>query len=412
LYIVRLKLFNLELRNFENSVQMAAVCKQEQIPKVVEAAVYKLQGLAVKKSGLKIFDYKGKEVNHQLQWGVIAAAAVAGGIFWASQQGALSPDVSGKSSEAEFAGTLETDLSNSPGFFSSFALSPRASGMGGAFSALADDATGFVANPAGLVRTPGRQFAVNYFNLYELYPYLSLGYVDKITRTSGFGVGLIHSGSEDKLSEESVILTGVSKLFESVPFLRSSLSVGINAKMYVLSVSKDPLDTAYYQQFATYGKGFGYGFDFGIQTPLTRKIIFSIVLKDAFSSINNTRFIDSDSGDAVTYGEGVPATLVIGGYYKANVFTNLVLDGEKSLHQDVSDKISMGGETLVFKILKLRAGFSQYFSFDPVIYFTVGGGLYKAFKKNKNVSFDFAYQFAKGNKTFNGTKRFGLNFTF
>jgi len=104
----------------------------------------------------------------------------------------------------------------------------RATAMGGAFVAVADDATGIFWNPAGLAHTEGlkltgmrtRLFAVD--GLSE--DCLAIGYSG--WRSSGFGFGWSRSGVEDVYNEDTFVMGAGRRIFGN------NLALGAAVRIY------------------------------------------------------------------------------------------------------------------------------------------------------------------------------------
>jgi hypothetical protein len=103
----------------------------------------------------------------------------------------------------------------------------RASGMGGAFTAVADDATAIFWNPAGGVFAEGLKLTGMRTSLYSMTEVsedcmaLSYGGWNK----TGFGFGWARSGVEDLYSENTFIMGGGRRLFSDNLALGSALRI-------------------------------------------------------------------------------------------------------------------------------------------------------------------------------------------
>jgi tetratricopeptide (TPR) repeat protein len=87
-----------------------------------------------------------------------------------------------------------------PGEFLRYAVGARASGMGRAFTAVANDASSIFWNPAGLMNLERQEFSSMYTNLFfdSYFTYVSLGIPRKyLGENSAFGIGWVRYGVAD-----------------------------------------------------------------------------------------------------------------------------------------------------------------------------------------------------------------------
>lgn len=142
--------------------------------------------------------------------------------------------------------------------FLKIGVGSRPAGMGGAFSALADDINAIYYNPAGLVSQRGKQASASYIQYFQGVTIGFLGYSQGVCENSAFGVGLNYltvSGIERRATDldtatdtfgandmalyfsyaNSKLLEGISK----------GLSFGANVK-----VIRQTIDTNAAQSFA------------------------------------------------------------------------------------------------------------------------------------------------------------------
>ncbi len=123
------------------------------------------------------------------------------------------------------------------GSFDRVAISPRAIGMSGAFTGLADDVFGIYYNPAGLVQLPKDEIGFAYQNLYglSLVNYYFLGYAKPGIGKGAIGIGWLHMG----LGEEFVIKNfSENTVFLSYGYkLMDSFNLGLSIKFFGASYS-------------------------------------------------------------------------------------------------------------------------------------------------------------------------------
>jgi len=414
LYVMKLKLFGLDSRNFESRIIVASECPKEKLNELTIAGVMRLRGLEPQGLSITLVKYRGKEVNHKLEWGIAGGSAVAAAVIWGMASGALSPS-GDKNADLEVS---EYDLSNPAyerGAFVDLACAARPHGMGGAFIGLSDDANAMAYNPAGMVRADQRNVTAGFMNYrfgYGSYPYFYSGYVNKITRTMSHGQALLTSGSDEFGSTETQVITSFAKLFDEVRENWLPFSIGINLKFLMLTANKATNEVYAWQDNAVEGGGFGASVDIGTQIQLTERITAAILLKDLVGTISYTNTTTGES-----YKEGVPTELVIGGHYRVFNTLNLVMDGNKSLYTDTEDLVRLGLEKWFFNVLAIRLGMSQNFAMDSHRRYHMGAGLNWEFKRLKQrVGVDYSYEYFPMESSeymdLSGAQRFALNYAF
>lgn len=123
------------------------------------------------------------------------------------------------------------------GSFDRVGIAPRAIGMSGAFTGLADDVFGIYYNPAGLVQMPEDEIGFAYQNLYglSLVNYYFLGYAKPGIGRGAIGIGWLHMGLGEEFciknfSENTVLVSYGYKLMDS-------LNLGLSIKFFGASYS-------------------------------------------------------------------------------------------------------------------------------------------------------------------------------
>ena len=122
----------------------------------------------------------------------------------------------------------------------------RPVGMGGAFTAIADDSNAPLYNPAGIVQVQWNEVSAMYSDLFSgltLYSGNSttgndtttlsqsyLSYVSKPSRFGSFGISWANFNSTHLYREDTVMLTYAKYLGDFIPVLDNNWSIGVNAK--------------------------------------------------------------------------------------------------------------------------------------------------------------------------------------
>ncbi|MGC9530503.1 MAG: hypothetical protein ACP5G2_07875 [Candidatus Bipolaricaulaceae bacterium] len=222
----------------------------------------------------------------------------------------------------------------------------KALAMGGAFCALADDATGALWNPAGLTMTSQAWIGGATSSLFAAggfegvgYQYISGGFTFE-----GYAVGLgWANATAGQMYTASLYLGSVGVAIADLG------SVGVNIKYYTETIDEDA---------AT-----GFGFDLGLLFPVTEEFSIGIVAQDV-------------GGTAMGEGQTITPT------YKAGMGLK-ILDGALTMAADVGlagmefalSEIRAGMEFVLIENLAVRAGMVWPDAVFEEYYFTVGAGL-------------------------------------
>jgi len=377
-------------------------------------AAYKALGIEARNMDINIVRYRGREVDHRVEWGVAGGVTVAAALIWAAASGALSP--SGKATLSNVDNYDVNNMAYQHGAFADLMVAARPHGMGGAFVGLSDDANAMAYNPAGMWRAQGRNLTAGYmyYNFGSGYfPYVYSGYVNKVTRTLAHGQALLTSSGGDYGESETQVITSFCKLFDDWSDKARPFALGASVKFLMMNAGPAKGDVYAWQDYAVRGGGFGASLDLGGQIELTERITAGLLLKDIISTIS---YKNTSTGQGYT--EGVPANIVIGGHYRMMNTMNLVLDGNKSLYEDSEDNVRMGLERWLFgNALALRIGMSQNFSMISMRRYHFGAGVEKDFNNRKShVSVDYSYEYFKTDDgeygDMSGSQRFSLGYKF
>ncbi|MEK7814004.1 MAG: PorV/PorQ family protein [Candidatus Desantisbacteria bacterium] len=238
------------------------------------------------------------------------------------------------------------------GEFLTFGLGARASGMGEAFTAVADDSTAVYWNPAGLACQSQKSVTLMHNNLYpDLYNdiyYDGLVYASPVSPKTAFGIGItyLHSGSHDIVN----LNPATQKIDVVGSFQTSDLSItGCYAKGFDNGLSAG-MNIKYISSKTYYINAESYAADFGVmyQTPV-KGIRLGAVLKDWGKKVQNVDHYQSD---------GLPTTVKAGAACQLN--ENVLIAGE--VIKPLYDKFT-GGAIGVEAVLTDRfVGRVGYFS--------------------------------------------------
>lgn len=207
-------------------------------------------------------------------------------------------------------------------------IGARPLGMGGAFSAIANDANAIFWNPAGIVTLQRQEISTMYSDLYGIGLANSyFGYVLPVSDNHALAADWVHLGQEDDglgFRQDNFNLAYSLRL----PW---NISVGTKAKMLDMDISLDG---------TSWGKSRGYGFDIGFLMRPIENLRIAFVGQDI-------------GGTSVTYDndfteEIMPQRLRFGAAYSP-------VEG-LLLAADVDDRLHVGAEYWLMGILALRGG--------------------------------------------------------
>ena len=206
-------------------------------------------------------------------------------------------------------------------------LGPRALAMGGAFSAVADDATAIFWNPAGLSQIGSQEVMVTQADLY------GIGIQDNfvafalpVTMNQTAAVGWYRSAFDDDelgFGENRFDLSYAVRA-------RSWLSVGGTVKYLTRATDLDGVDVA---------SGSGRGLDLGLMATPWKGLRLGLVAQDVFDTE-----IKFDEGSSVAF----PRNTRLAASY--------AFGSRGVVAVDIDDRYHLGGELRLFDMLALRTG--------------------------------------------------------
>jgi len=250
-------------------------------------------------------------------------------------------------------------LADGIGAFSAFknGVGARALAMGGAFVAVADDATAMLWNPSGLAQLEDTRLTGMSTDLYGLG--ITHQFIGAVTTFANLGIGLgwERASIDGQIVDEGGVIGGAFTWVEQA--IVGSLATN------VLDVAMAGANVKYYLADDGLGEGAtGFGFDLGLLVSLGDMFVIGVNAMDL-------------AGSSIAWDGGT--TDVISGLYKAGLAMKLA-DGRLVLATDVDfdgtdlGNTHVGVEFAVIDELALRGGVVLTDNFQDY-YFAVGAGI-------------------------------------
>ena len=187
--------------------------------------------------------------------------------------------------------------------FENIELMAGPAGMGGAYSAVTQDTSALIWNPAGLARLPAPEIGISYMDLHGVLGYSFIGVAHPIRSGQTAGAAILNSSDVEGISQERIVLLSAATR------VWRRLHIGINAKYFSTSVNLEQMPL---------GRGAGWGTDLGIQYDLmTDSISIGIVFPNLFSNLSYRRLKETTSKS--TYNESLLREWRIGSAVKINL---------------------------------------------------------------------------------------------
>ena len=222
----------------------------------------------------------------------------------------------------------------------------RAIGMGGAFCAVADDASTIYWNPAGLTNTSDKEIVAAYTRWFADITQVFLGYVHPLSEKNALGAGLLYLGATDTKRDEwgeDMGSFGITEMAPTIGYAHkfgNGISIGGSVK-YI------------YQKLEDEVAG-GFAFDIG---GLYKTSIENLTLGVSIQNIGaEIKFIGE--------GDALPRNIKLGIAYKGSYSEsishstqNFTLALDTNLPSDGEMYVCIGGEYWVANIIALRVGY-------------------------------------------------------
>ncbi|HWP82579.1 MAG TPA: PorV/PorQ family protein [Bacteroidota bacterium] len=289
--------------------------------------------------------------------------------------------------------------------FLSIPVGARALGMGGAFVALADDATGMYWNPAGIARAKQREVVLAHTEWIADIDFNYAGVILPLRDLGTVGVSFtsLNAGEMERTTEDQP--DGIGEYFSAGSFaigisfarnLTNWFSIGGNVK-YISETIWNSGATGFAVDLGTLfttpfpGLTFGAGIsNFGGKMQIIGEDL--LVQKDISPNKGNNPNINAN---LTTERFDLPLNLRIGIAYEAfaDDWHTLVVAADASHPNDNAESINTGVEYSFFsRMIFIRAGYKGFGLREHEEEFTLGTGIQYNVSEELGFKFDYAYE--------------------
>ena len=313
----------------------------------------------------------------------LSAVCLAGGLFLL----ALIPV------HASGPGTGSADFLNIP-------VGARETSLGGAFTAIADNANAVYYNPAGLsqLKTPEISFTQNQYVDGVSQQWLAAA---RPYKSGVFGFGINHlSVSAFDSYDNADNRTGSVSAYDMAVYLSWGGSRPLDYK-FIQSISYGA-GAKYISEKLDTKKGSGYGLDLGILAASTvENLRFGVNIENAVST--KIKFIEVGAKPPLKFKTGVTYKIRSSAGPSARFSLDYVLGNATKSY------MAAGMESLFFDIFSVRVGYSEFGDMSNGLNFGFGFALSKYTGRSINVDYSFGTTYAFGDiHKLSLTYKFGL----
>jgi hypothetical protein len=284
-----------------------------------------------------------------------------------------------------------------------FNVGPRAIGMGGAFTAIADDISALYWNPGGTANITSNEAFFNHTNLYSDIAHDFAAFVTNLSDLGSVGAFVSVLSMDDMKVRTIENPEGTGEIFSF-----SSIVIGINYSKYLTNNFSIGFNAKYIAEKLWHMNASSFAIDIGTiyKIPILNELRIA-------SSISNfgTKMQLSGRDVTVIYNSGAGGSNLINSNIELDQFdlplifrfglsadiikssSNRLTIGIDAIHpNDNSESMNYGLEYSWNETAYLRAGYNSMFETDSEKGLTFGFGLnYRLFESVK-AKFDYAYQ--------------------
>jgi hypothetical protein len=279
----------------------------------------------------------------------------------------------------------------------------RAQAMGGAFTAIASDATAMYWNPAGIARLGRMEATFNYANWFLDTQYAYTGVVAPIGSSMAIGINATHFGFGEQPVRTIDRPEGTGEVYGA-----NDLALGLAFGMNLTDRFSFGVNLKYINQNIWHESANGFAMDMGAlyDTPLTGlKLGFAIQNFGSdmrLSGRDLRRAYDpyplSYGNDAINVlyamdGFPLPLKFSFGAAYKLDIASShsLLLAADVLHPGNNTESINVGMEYSAYRTFQLRAGYESLQEKDSISGLTLGAGLQHDIQKSMMFCLDYSW---------------------
>jgi hypothetical protein len=287
--------------------------------------------------------------------------------------------------------------------FLKIGVGARAIGMGGAFTATADDITAIYWNPAGLARVYGREA---YFNHVNWFADIKVDYAAVSAQIAGFGV---IGAFVDVMSTDEMLVRTIEKPEGTGEYFDvGSISAGLTYARYLNEDFMIGFNAKYVHETIWHDAASGFGFDIG---TLYRIAVLNELRFGASICNFGTKMKMEGRDNIVITPTGPTGTNLVNTdlqvaewdlplVFRIGVAADVLKDGTSRLTtaidavhpNDNTESLNLGMEYAWDEIVFLRAGWKGLYEKETEQRFTLGAGFHYRAADVVGLMFDYAYQ--------------------
>jgi len=326
--------------------------------RIIQSALDRLHGNELEAG---VSPYYGPDVNNLKEFMWLSIAVQGAGVFYTAINYGIGSIGDTKDLELVGGAYGKETYSGIPALSNQIPMFARPAALANAYTAVSDDAYGVLYNPAGMPFAENREAALTYQYRFGM-DLLAASYVNKATKDIGFGQAVFLATDRDNLMTELYFVSAAGYKFNQMPVM-GPLSAGASVKMMGSTVSGGGLDSPH-------GQSFGWGLDLGLMWELSPTIRYGLNVRDILS-VNRWR----NRTTGVNYSEWMPTTMHMGGSYRAEGYsTLLVADGQIPLYADQPWVMAGGIEYEFSGGFALRIGLQREIMNEEADWWKITGG--------------------------------------
>lgn len=290
--------------------------------------------------------------------------------------------------------------------FLKIGVGARAIGMGGAYVALASDASGMYWNPAGIALVNGGEAFFNHTTWIADINFDYAGMVFSVPSVGTFGLNATFLTMAEMERTTEYYPEGTGQRFKAGSYalaltyarsLTDRFSIGINAKYireYILNSAASGMAIDIGTLFITQFRGLRIGANitnFGTKMRMSGRDILVQYDIDSQREGNN----DKLNADLGTDKFDLPLNLRVGIAYDVlqDIENNHLWLAVDAIHpNDNVESLNLGAEYLLYNLVSLRAGYSSLFADESEKGLTFGAGIQYKFMNSIEARIDYAYE--------------------